>query len=225
MFKNKMKIFIVLIVFLLSMFASGCKDNEKNMNNVYFLPVDINSNYSIQKDCVLLHAKKDLVNYLDDSIFEEVLSNYNNSYFKNKSLIIFYNVETNSNNKSEITSYVIEKNMMTINVETKEFGNDFVMSYGYFILEVSKKEVNDVNSFKIIKNDDVVLNKGYSVKSNYIKTKYIEDDITILVNSNEELLDFLNTNIGQETSLVYDETYFLNKVLIIFSNIEGSKTV
>ena len=47
--------------------------------------------------------------------------------------------------------------MMTINIETIEFSDDFMMSYGYFVLELSKEEIKSINDIKIVKNGNVLM--------------------------------------------------------------------
>lgn len=90
----------------------------------------------------------DLIKLLNDDTPEK----YDNAFFKNNSLIVFKNVETSSGNRSIIDSYDIENEIITINVKTVEYGEICVMSCWWFILELDKNEVADIETVKIIKN-------------------------------------------------------------------------
>ena len=77
---------------------------------------------------------------------------YDNAFFENNSVIVFKNVETSSGNRSIIDSYDIENEIVTINVKTVDYGEICVLSCWWFILELDKNEVADIETIKIIKN-------------------------------------------------------------------------
>lgn len=94
----------------------------------------------------------DNYNDLNKLLNDDAPEKYDNAFFENNSLIVFKNVETSSGNRSIIDSYDIENEIITINVKTVEYGEICVMSCWWFILELDKNEVVDIETVKIIKN-------------------------------------------------------------------------
>ena len=131
------------------------KNGEVIMNN----PNGIKSHYIKldeaihEDDLTIVDTQEQLSNYLSlKNINSDVLNKYDDIYFMTKSLIIFTNYEGSSHNDSIISSYNIENNSIIINVDTIEESDNFMMSYGYFILEVKKDEIKNVEEAIIIKN-------------------------------------------------------------------------
>ncbi len=66
--------------------------------------------------------------------------------------MIFTNFEESSENESIISSYIIVNNVIIINIDTIKESDNGMMSYGYFILELSKDEIKCINEVNIVKN-------------------------------------------------------------------------
>ena len=98
----------------------------------------------------LIKSKSDLIDFTN---LNNLLDLYNDAFFENNGLIVFKNIETSQGNISEIVSYSIDNGVITINVETKEYGEDCAMGYSYFILELENSRFNLVTKVKIIKNN------------------------------------------------------------------------
>lgn len=111
----------------------------------------IRTNYednTVDGEFGIIDNYSDLIKLLNDDVPEK----YNIAFFENNSLIVFKNVETSSGNRSVIDSYDIENKIITVNVKTVEYGEICVMSSWWFILELDKNAVADIETVKIIKN-------------------------------------------------------------------------
>lgn len=106
-----------------------------------------------EDDLTIVDTQKQLVEYLQfKDIKNDTFNTYDDDFFVGKSLIIFTNYEESSENESIISSYIIESNVITINVKTIKESDNGMMSYGYFILELSKDEIKCINEVNIVKN-------------------------------------------------------------------------
>lgn len=114
---------------------------------------------SYQKDVVdgqfnVLNNRLDLVALLKD----DAPKKYNDSFFEKKSLLVIEIVETSTESKSEIETYKIRAKTLNVYVKTKQFGIDYAIAYWWHILELSKDEVNKIDSIKIFKDDKEIMN-------------------------------------------------------------------
>ena len=127
-------------------------NNENNGNriNSFYVKSDY---YKSEDDLTIVDTQKQLVEYLQfKDIKNDTFNTYDDDFFVGKSLIIFTNYEESSENESIISSYIIESNVITINVKTIKESDNGMMSYGYFILELSKDEIKCINEVNIVKN-------------------------------------------------------------------------
>lgn len=127
-------------------------NNENNGNriNSFYVKSDY---YKFEDDLTIVDTQKQLVEYLQfKDIKNDTFNTYDDAFFVGKSLIIFTNFEESSENESIISSYIIERNVITINVKTIKESDNGMMSYGYFILELSKDEIKCINEVNIVKN-------------------------------------------------------------------------
>ena len=125
----------------------GCS-NPTGSNSVnatyietYFENDDINGQFKV------VNNHLDLVTLLDSEAPEK----YNDNFFKTKSLLVFKIVESSGGNKSEIESYMINDKTLNVYVKTKQYGNTADMGYWWFILELSKDEISNIDNIKILK--------------------------------------------------------------------------
>ena len=127
-------------------------NNENNGNriNSFYVKSDY---YKSEDDLTIVDTQKQLVEYLQfKDIKNDTFNTYDDDFFVGKSLIIFTNYEESSENESIISSYIIESNVITINVKTIKESDNGMMSYGYFILELSKDEIKSISEVNIVKN-------------------------------------------------------------------------
>jgi len=128
---------------------SNYEDCESRINSIY---IKLNCS-KIEDDLTIVNAKKQLLEYLQfKDIKNDRLNKYDDTFFESKSLIIFTNFEESSENESIISSYTIESNIITINIDTIKESDNGMMSYGYFILELSKNEIKSISKVNIVKN-------------------------------------------------------------------------
>ena len=162
MFKNKtIKLFLMLGVILFSLVGIvGCSNQTVNATYIKM---------SYQKDVVygqfnIVNNHHDLVALLKDDSPEK----YNDAFFETKSLLATEIVEASTGSRSEIETYKIKAKTLTVYVKTKQFGVDCVMAYWWYLLELSKDEVNKIDSIKIFKDDKEIMND--SISQNYYQS-------------------------------------------------------
>lgn len=166
MFKNKTtRLFLIFSVILFSIFAfSGCSNEDTSSVNATYIEM------KYQGDVVdgrfnIVNNHPDLVALLDDVVPEK----YDDSFFITKSLLVINVVETNRNNKSEIETYTISDKTLNVYIETKQFGNDCVTACWWYILELSEDEIENIESIKIFKNDEEIMNENKQIIMDYIE--------------------------------------------------------
>ena len=162
MFKNKtIKLFLMLgVIFFSLVGVVGCSNSTVNATYIKM---------SYQKDVVdgqfnIVNNYHDLVALLKNDSPEK----YNDAFFETKSLLATEIVETSTGSRSEIEAYKIKDKALNLYVKTKQFGVDCAMVYWWHLLELSKDEVNKINSIKIFKDDKEIMND--SVSQNYYQS-------------------------------------------------------
>ncbi len=170
------------MTFLFLIFV-GCttekQDNTINANYISIFSVDDETSLN----CSIVNSKEQLYDvidlkiqneesfseeysinqyiYPDKDIYEVSMINktkkYDDVYFEDKSLIVFENIEESSQNDSIIKSYKVEKEVLTINIETINYGEILEKEYYYYILELDTTEIQNVKDVKVIKNNDIVI--------------------------------------------------------------------
>ena len=162
MFKNKtIKLFLIFGVILFSFVGVvGCSNPTVNATYI---------KTSYQKDVVdgqfnIVNNHHDLVALLKDDSPEK----YNDDFFEAKSLLAIEIVETSTGRRSEIEAYKIKTKTLNVYVKTKQFGDDYAIAYWWHLLELSKDEVNKIDSIKIFKDDKEIMNG--SISQNYYQS-------------------------------------------------------
>lgn len=127
-------------------------NNENNGNRINSIYVKFDY-FKLEDDLTIVDTQKQLVEYLQfKDIKNDTLNKYDDIFFVSKSLMIFTNFEESSENESIISSYIIVNNVIIINIDTIKESDNGMMSYGYFILELSKDEIKCINEVNIVKN-------------------------------------------------------------------------
>ena len=152
MFKNKtIKLFLMLgVIFFSLVGVVGCSNSTVNATYIKM---------SYQKDVVdgqfnIVNNYHDLVALLKNDSPEK----YNDAFFETKSLLATEIVETSTGSRSEIEAYKIKTKTLNVYVKTKQFSDDYAIAYWWHLLELSKDEVNKIDSIKIFKDDKEIMN-------------------------------------------------------------------
>lgn len=166
MFKNKIiKLFLIFCVILFSIFAfSGCSNEDTSSVNATYIEMNYQGDV-VDGQFNIVNNHLDLVALLDDVVPKK----YDDSFFVTKSLLVINVVEANRNNKSEIETYTISDKTLNVYIETKQFGNDCVTACWWYILELSEDEIENIESIKIFKNDEEIMNENKQIIMDYIE--------------------------------------------------------
>lgn len=144
------RLFITLGIFL-SIFMGGCSSNtEIDSEYIRFYPdKDV-----VDKKPALINSRIELDEFLEVSNALE-FEKFDDNYFTNNSLIIFIDFESSSSNISKIVSYSIQGNEITLNIETKSYGQILDVAYYYFALKMPKNITSDISTITINKNGKI----------------------------------------------------------------------
>lgn len=151
MLKKVKKMFLLFGVLLFILICVGCNQPTVKVNNVsasyigtYFLDEEafLGQYYFIEK-------QSDLMDLLNETAPEK----YDSVYFKKHSLLAFKIIESSQGNKSKIESYIIDGNVLSIHIETFQFGEDCAEGHWWFILELNIEEMKNVEFVKINKEN------------------------------------------------------------------------
>lgn len=160
MLKRKFsKLFLVLGVILFNITIVSCDDKGGNkiMGNTisaYYSRTHFSEN-DLEGDYAIIHNYNELTSIFTSNIPEK----YDDNYFKSNGLIIFKIIESSQGTKSEIISYSIENDTITIDVKTITYGEDCAMGYWYFILEINSEELANIKQVIILKNGNQIEGK------------------------------------------------------------------
>ena len=165
MLKKTIKVFILFGAILFGLAGNiGCSPSDDNQNRVMATYIETYFQEDIAEgEYNIVDNRLDLVALLNSDLSEK----YNDAFFKNHSLLVFAIAESSHGNKSEIESYAIRDKTLTVQVKTTQFGDDCLMGYWWFILELSKDEIDHFNRVKIVKN-------GEEIRSRINKILYSE---------------------------------------------------
>ncbi len=155
------KIRIGLVIGIFSLLLVGCQSNK-----IKFSVNEVDSSAIVapnEEDIPnLLKDNQNLiiyksVNQLEESFNKKELSfgnqdiknKYNQDYFKNKALVIFYNVDSRSGFEYKFKSLVIDNDKLVLNITVDE-GNEgaTILSPRLFFIEINQDLVKDYDKIE-----------------------------------------------------------------------------
>lgn len=217
MFKNKtIKLFLILGVILFSLIGVvGCSNPtvSDNVNATYIRTHFEDDEGNCEFKVVNNHI--DLVSLLEDDAPEK----YDDNFFETKSLLVFKIVESSGGNKSEIESYEIIDKTLNLYVKTKQYGETCDMGYWWFILELSKEEVETFENVNIFKNGEEIMDEN---RLTILSKMYYMDviDMSSSMAFNYEKPNYGYVSLNRTSSYIYDfndeQTY---ELVSAFNNI------
>ena len=202
MFKNKtIKLFLILGVILFSLIGVvGCSNPTVSVNvnatyiRTHFEDDEGNSKFTIVNNHI------DLVSLLENDTPEK----FNEDFFKTKSLLFFKIVESSSGNISEIESYEIINKTLNVYVKTKQYGDTADMGgYWWFVLELSKEDVENFDNVKIFKNGEKIMDEN---RLTILPKMYYMDviDMSSSMTFNYEKPNYGYVSLNRTSSYIYD---------------------
>ena len=201
MFKNKIiKLFLMLGVILFSLIGVvGCNNPTVSVNvnatyiRTHFEDDEGNGKFTIVNNHI------DLVSLLENDTPEK----YNEDFFETKSLLFFKIVESSSGNISEIESYEIIDKTLNIYVKTKQYGDTYGMGCWWFILKLSKEDVEKFDNVKIFKNGEKIMDEN---RLTILPKMYYMDviDMSSSMTFNYEKPNYGYVSLNRKSSYIYD---------------------
>ena len=201
MFKNKtIKLFLMLGVILFSLIGVvGCSNPTVSVNvnatyiRTHFEDDEGNSKFTIVNNHI------DLVSLLENDTPEK----YNEDFFETKSLLFFKIVESSDGNKSEIESYIINDKTLNVYVKTKQYGDTADMECWWFILELSKEDVEKFDNVKIFKNGEKIMDEN---RLTILSKMYYMDviDMSSSMTFNYEKPNYGYVSLNRTSSYIYN---------------------
>jgi hypothetical protein len=179
---------------LFSLLCVGCSTPVANQNKVNASYIRTFFEDEVKEgEFEVIETYLDLTNTLGDIVNEK----YTYSFFETNSLIVFKVVEASEGNVSKIESYTINDEMITINVKTIELGQDCATGYWWFILELTKDEINGIDTIKILKDgEEIMHDKKNNLRDKAIRCyfdKYIKSNRTNASIEDVWLFQYLGT--------------------------------
>lgn len=203
MLKKVTKFFLLFGELLLSLICVSCDQSTTKENNVnasyigtYFMGFDYFNRFDI------LENSKDLEILLKN----DSLDKYNDSFFEGKSLLVFTYIEATQDSQSEIESYGITDNKITINIRKIKIGENHAEGHWWFILELEKCDVDRIDKVEVIdnKNQNVNYNKITSLEK-YIMQFNIDDEKIIWDGDTSHIVSLDQIHITLKRTKTYPE--------------------
>ena len=219
---------LVLFVCLLFAFSfCGCETKNEEIYQVNIIETEYKDDFN-EGERKIIKSVEDLNQFIDSSVDVQKLNKYNTSFFEKHYLIAFKTVKDESTQKINIDSYDIVDETITINISSKVDGEIYEKKSACYFLEFDNKDIINVNTIKLIKNNSELL--PIYTKINFVYG--VRDKIfTINYNSSieTEKLDFIQTD--EFLGIYYDDQYSneykgepINKDITIYIKVkDGSK--
>lgn len=228
------------IILIISIIFISCNNSDNEDEILYDQEINakyLNIDYSKDEDYTnkqIIKSKIELDNYInthnvtayDTKYYQSIIDEYNDEFFSNKSIIIFYLVESSGGNVSAIKSYLIEGETITINVATLIYGNIANIGYRFNILELNNSNIKNISNIVVNYDYDNTIEYGnytQKIDTDIIEQYYRYDPNTArsIINTREELEEYLvvydEMYYGLKHSFDdYDEEYFSENSLVMF---------
>ena len=173
--RTKFRLFLLLCVMLFTIVAAvGC---QNGVDATYIRGWPWDNDWDSAIPLIVVDNHPDLVAILGISTPEK----YDDDFFKTKSLLFFGIVEESGGCVSEIKSYAIKNNTISVHIKTKKHGVTANIGYWCFMLELTKKEVE---SFKNVK----LFHDGKDITCDY-DGEEIVDTANLIDKAREEYLN------------------------------------
>ena len=219
---------LVLFVCLIFAFSfCGCETKNEEIYQVNIVETEYKDDFN-EGERKIIKSVEDLNQFIDSSVDVQKLNKYNTSFFEKHYLIAFKTVKDESTQKINIDSYDIVDETITINISSKVDGEIYEKKSTCYFLEFDNKDIINVNTIKLIKNNSELL--PIYTKINFV---YGVRDKLITINYNSsietEKLDFIQTD--EFLGIYYDDQYSneykgepINKDITIYIKVkDGSK--
>lgn len=219
---------LVLFVCLIFAFSiCGCETKNEEIYQVNIIETEYKDDFN-EGERKIIKSVEDLNQFIDSSVDVQKLTKYNTSFFEKHYLIAFKTVKDESTKEINIDSYDIVDETITINISSKVDGEIYEKKSACYFLEFDNKDIINVNTIKLIKNNSELL--PIYTKINFV---YGVRDKLITINYNSsietEKLDFIQTD--EFLGIYYDDQYSneykgepINKDMTIYIKVkDGSK--
>lgn len=143
------KIFLIIVILVLTPFLSGCNCTYNVSNNEYNYLHDFREYQNKRYNPIIVNNVEDMKQFLGLETYSnsqnyEMLEEYDDSFFKTKSLIIVHIITTSGGDYYKIKSYQIINNEIILNVKLVNRGITCDIGQRFMILEISNAKIKNV---------------------------------------------------------------------------------
>ena len=154
------KIFVMVMMFCFMFLCVSCQNNKVKFDvfeeQPYYFGLDFSNMNEMQFDGEELKIYKNYSEMIDDlnnkgfNIKENAFSEkYCDEFFENKSLVLYYSIDSSAGYKYTFKSIKIIDNELLLNIEiNKEGSHATVLTPRLFIIEINKNDINDFEKLK-----------------------------------------------------------------------------
>lgn len=141
----------ILFIFLISLMFFGCNQKYYEENVFYYETSSWSEDFEKQS-IFIINSKIELEEYVNNDL--NVLNEkYNEDYFKDKSIVIIYIVESSGSNSLKLKSFNINNGILDVVVKRFTPGPNEVgtcdIKYHHIVVEISKEEALSIDDYKL----------------------------------------------------------------------------
>jgi len=141
----------ILFIFLISLMFFGCNQKYYEENVFYYETSSWSEDFEKQS-IFIINSKIKLEEYVNKDL--NVLNEkYNEDYFKDKSIVIIYIVESSGSNSLKLKSFNINNGILDVVVKRFTPGPNEAgtcnIKYHHIVVEISKEEALSIDDYKL----------------------------------------------------------------------------
>ncbi len=242
MFKiKKVKLYLILSMIFFSLVEiAGCSNSIDNKTS-YIEKSHNFPAYFYDGQFNIVNNRTDLASL----ILKPIPKKYNDGFFKKKSLLVIFNIESSSKNSGAIKNYTISDKTLSVYIESKQLNeNNDITTLWWYILELNNKEIANFENVKIYKDDKEFVSGAKPTTSKYYTSfsfshsKVVkwpdfcgeEYDLSLEERRYEFILSFqkldniFSTSTGLNTQDYFSQNLFDENIVLCVARYEPSET-
>ena len=239
MFKiKKVKLYLILSMIFFSLVEiAGCSNSIDN-KTLYIEKSHNFPAYFYDGQFNIVNNRTDLASL----ILKPIPKKYNDGFFKKKSLLVIFNIESSSENSGVIKNYTISDKTLSVYIETKQNVSKDMPTCWWYILELNNKEIANFENVKIYKDNEEFISGAKPTTSKYYTSFSFSNVVKwpdfiggeYNLNSFERRYEFIfsfqkldnifSTSTGFDTQDYFSKNLFDENIVLCVARYEPSET-